>query len=188
MNVCNWAQEEPNRTYHDTIWSKPEFDDKKLFEFLILEGAQAGLSWTTILKRKDNYQKVFLNYDLNKLCKLSDEQLNKILLDERIIRNKLKVYSVRKNAIGFQQIQKEYGSFAKYIWGYVNHQQIINYPKTMGDIPTSNELSLKISKDLKKRDFNFVGPTIIYSYLQAIGIIDDHLISCYCKKNNKKDV
>ncbi|MFV0288778.1 MAG: DNA-3-methyladenine glycosylase I [Mycoplasmatales bacterium] len=182
MKICDWAKEEPNKTYHNTIWGKPEHDDQKLFEFLILEGAQAGLSWTTILKRKNNYQKVFLNYDLEKLANLTDEQLNEILLDERIIRNRLKVYSVRKNAIGFLKIQAEYGTFAKYIWGYVDNKQIINFPKEMADIPASDELSLKISKDLKKWGFNFVGPTIIYSYLQAIGIIDDHLVDCICKK------
>ncbi len=183
MKICQWAIEEPNRTYHDTIWGKPEYDDTVLFEFLTLEGAQAGLSWTTILKRKDNYKEVFLNYNIDKLANLTDEQLDEILLDERIIRNRLKVYSVKKNAIGFKNVQKEYGSFSKYIWGYVNNKRIINKPKTMAEVPTSSELSKQISKDLKKRGFSFIGETIIYSYLQAIGIIDDHLVDCPCKEN-----
>ncbi len=182
---CNWAKEEPNKTYHDTRWGKPVYDDKILFEYLVLEGAQAGLSWTTILKKKDNYKEVFLNYNIEELANLSPKEIENILLNPKIIRNKLKVNSVKKNALGFLKIQEEFGSFSNYIWAYTNNKQIINYPKNDDQIASQSELSEKISKDLKKRGFSFVGSTIIYSYLQAIGIIDDHIISCEFKMKNK---
>ncbi len=183
MNRCTWALEEPNKSYHDDDWGIPKYDDTELFEFLVLEGAQAGLSWTTILKRRENYKKVFLNYNVEKLAKLTDKELDFILHDERIIRNRLKVYSVRKNAIAFLKIQEELGSFSNYIWSFTNNKVIVHHPKKDEDLLAKNELSTKISKDLKKRGFTFVGETIIYSYLQACGIIDDHLVSCDFKKN-----
>ncbi len=183
MNRCTWALEEPNKSYHDNDWGIPKYDDTELFEFLVLEGAQAGLSWTTILKRREYYKEVFLHYDVEKLAKLTDKELDFILQDERIIRNRLKVYSVRKNAIAYLKIQEELGSFSNYIWSFTNNEVIVHYPVNDEDLLAINELSIKISKDLKKRGFTFVGETIIYSYLQACGIIDDHLISCDFKKN-----
>ncbi len=179
---CEWAQDELNIHYHDHEWGVPVYDDETLFEFLVLEGAQAGLNWTTILKRREGYRKVFLNYDLEKLVALTDAELDEIKTDERIIRNRLKVYSVRSNAIEFLKIQKEFGSFSKYIWGFTNNEVIDNKPVSIKDVPAETELSKTISKDLRKRGFKFVGPTIIYAYLQAVGIVNDHIISCEARK------
>lgn len=164
--------------YHDEEWGVCVFDDHVLFEFLILEGAQAGLSWLTILKRRENYRKVFYNYDLNTIVNLTDNELDEICTNELIIRNRLKVYSVRSNAVAFLKVQEEFESFSNYIWSFTDFKVIDNKPKTMSDVLTTSELSDVISKDLKKRGFKFVGSTIIYSYLQAIGVINDHLVDC----------
>lgn len=164
--------------YHDEEWGICVFDDHVLFEFLILEGAQAGLSWLTILKRRENYRKVFYNYDLNTIVNLTDNELDEICTNELIIRNRLKVYSVRSNAVAFLKVQEEFESFSNYIWSFTDFKVIDNKPKTMSDVLTTSELSDVISKDLKKRGFKFVGSTIIYSYLQAIGVINDHLVDC----------
>ncbi len=175
---CGWAKKEPNKSYHDNVWGKIQKDDIKLFEYLILEGAQAGLSWETILKKQKAYKEVFLNYDLDKLENLTDKQLDKICENPNIIRNKRKIYSVRQNAIAFKKVQNEFGSFYKYIWSFTNNKQIINIPKNDSEVKSKSELSKLIAKDLKKRGFNFVGETIVYSYLQAIGIINDHIMEC----------
>ncbi len=178
---CGWAKNEPNKSYHDNVWSKVQKDDTKLFEYLILEGAQAGLSWEIILKKQEAYKEAFLNYDLDKLEKLTDKELDKICQNPNIIRNKRKIYSVRQNAIAFKKVQKEYESFYNYIWSFTNYKQIINNPKTDKEVESKSELSNLIAKDLKKRGFNFVGETIVYSYLQAIGIINDHIETCEFK-------
>jgi DNA-3-methyladenine glycosylase I len=182
---CHWAKNVPDfyKKYHDKEWGVPLHNDKKLFEMLILEGAQAGLSWQTILQKRDNYKKAFYSYDIKKISKMTDSQLNKLLTQKEnpIIRNRLKIYSVRKNALAFLKIQKEFGSFDKYIWNFVNNKPIINHPKTMSEIPAFTKLSEKISKDLKKRGFSFVGKTIIYAFMQAIGMVNDHEKNCFCK-------
>lgn len=178
MNRCEWAIGDEMIQYHDNEWGKPVYDDDILFEFLILEGAQAGLSWNTILKRRENYRSVFCNYDLETLSNLSDEELDLICTNDKIIRNKLKVYSVRSNAEAFLEVKKEFDSFSSYIWSFTDFKVIDNKPQTMNDVAVSSSLSEEISKDMKKRGFKFVGPTIIYAYLQAIGIVNDHLINC----------
>ena len=174
--------------YHDHEWGRPVFDDRHLFEMLTLEGAQAGLSWETILKRRDGYKKLFYNFDPNLVINLSDEELEKILTNPEVIRNRLKVFSVRKNALVFLSIQKEFGSFSKYIWGFVDHKPIINNPKDHSMVPAKNDLSDKISKDLKKRGMSFVGSTIIYAFMQAVGMVNDHLTDCHTKTTQTAEV
>jgi len=178
-NRCEWAKDEPNITYHDKEWGVPQHDDTKLFEFLILEGAQAGLSWSTILKRRDGYRKVFSNFDILKVSKYNKTQVEKLLKNESIIRNKLKINSTINNAKQFLKIQKEYGSFDNYLWSFVNHKPIKNKYKKLSDIPASNEISEKLSKDLKKNGFSFVGPTICYALMQAVGMVNDHTTHCF---------
>ena len=176
---CEWANEEPNLSYHDNEWGRPEHDDQKLFEFLILEGAQAGLSWVTILKRREGYRKAFSNFDAKKVAKFDKTKVNKLLKDESIIRNQLKVNSAINNAKQFLKVQKEFGSFDKYIWSFVEHKPLKNKFKKLSDIPASTMISEKMSKDLKKRGFNFVGPTICYALMQAIGMVNDHTSGCF---------
>lgn len=165
--------------YHDEVWGKAVYDDQELFEYLILEGAQAGLSFETILKKKEGYKEVFFNYDLQKISELSDEQLEEILLNPKIVRNRLKVFSVRKNAQVFLEMQKEFGSFSTYLWNHVGNTPINNKLVDLRDKDNTNEISDKISKDLKKRGMNFVGSTIIYAYLEACGLINNHCINCH---------
>ena len=179
MKRCEWAKDEPNITYHDKEWGRPEHDDKKLFEFLILEGAQAGLSWITILKRRDGYRTAFSDFDVLKVSKYTQKHVETLLQNESIIRNRLKVHSAINNAKQFLKIQVEFGSFNNYLWGFVNHKPIKNKFKKLGDLPTSTEISQKLSHDLKKRGFNFVGPTICYALMQAIGMVNDHTSNCH---------
>ena len=178
---CAWLPtDKPDYVhYHDTEWGVPVHDDRLLFEMLILEGAQAGLSWYTILKRREGYRENFKNFEIDKVARMSDAELEATLLDERIIRNRLKVFSVRKNALVFLQIQKEFGSFDKYIWAFVGGKPIVSRPKNMAEISAKTPVSDAISKDLKKRGMSFVGSTIIYAYMQAIGIVNDHFINCF---------
>ena len=179
---CQWAKYEPNITYHDTEWGIPQHDDQKLFEFLILEGAQAGLSWTTILKRRDGYRNAFSNFDAKTVSKFTQKHVEKLLHDKSIIRNKLKIYSAINNAQMFLKIQEEFGSFDKYLWAFVNYKPVKNKFKKLSDIPSSTEISEKLSQDLKKRGFNFVGPTICYAFMQAIGMVNDHTSECFLHK------
>lgn len=178
---CGWVniENELYMQYHDEEWGVPVHNDQKLFEMLILEGAQAGLSWETVLKKRENYREAFDNFDPRKVAKY-DEQKQKVLLqNEGIIRNRLKIKSTIQNAKVFLEIQAEFGGFSKYIWGFVNQQPIQNKFKLLSDLPANTELSDKISKDLKMRGMNFVGPTIIYAYMQSVGIVNDHEISCF---------
>lgn len=178
---CAWVTEDPDyQKYHDTEWGRPVHDDRLLFEFLILEGAQAGLSWLTILKRREGYQKAFANFDPQKVARFSDATIEKLMLNEGIIRNRLKITSTVQNAKAFLKIQKEFGSFDFYLWSFVNHKPIKNKWKTLSELPAKTELSDRLSKDLKKRGFNFVGSTICYAFLQAVGVIDDHTQDCFC--------
>jgi len=176
---CEWAKDEPNITYHDKEWGRPQHNDQKLFEFLILEGAQAGLSWSTILKRRAGYRKAFSDFDALRVSKYTQKRIEKLLKDESIIRNKLKINSAINNAKQFLKIQKEFGSFDYYLWGFVNHKPIKNKFKKLSDLPASTEISEKLSQDLKKRGFNFVGPTICYALMQAIGMVNDHTSKCF---------
>ena len=178
---CGWVpMDKPDYAhYHDTEWGVPVHDDQKLFEMLILEGAQAGLSWYTILKRRDGYRRAFHHFDAKKLARLDDAALETILATGDIIRNRLKVWSVRKNALAFLAIQKEFGSFDAYLWRFVDGAPKINRPETMREVPTSTAISDAISKDLKKRGMSFVGSTIIYAYMQAVGMVNDHIADCF---------
>jgi DNA-3-methyladenine glycosylase I len=179
---CQWAKDEPNTTYHDEEWGTPQHDDKILFEFLILEGAQAGLSWVTILNRRDGYRKAFSDFDAKKVSKYTQKRVAKLLQDESIIRNKLKINSAINNAKLFLKIQDEFGSFDKYLWGFVNGKPMRNKFKKYSEIPATSDISEKLSKDLKKRGFNFVGPTICYALMQAVGMVNDHTSECYLYK------
>ncbi len=176
---CPWCLSTPQyREYHDREWGVPVHDDRVLFEFLILEGAQAGLSWRTILERRDGYRKAFADFDAQKVARYTDAKLEKLLLDPGIIRNRLKVWSARSNAQAFLAVQKEFGSFAKYQWSFVGGKPIVNQRKTIKDVPARTEVSDAYSKDLQKRGFKFVGTTIIYAHMQATGMVNDHLVSC----------
>ena len=179
---CEWAKDEPNISYHDNEWGKPQHNDQKLFEFLILEGAQAGLSWTTILKRRGGYRKAFSDFDVLKDSKYTQKHVGKLLKDKSIIRNKLKINSAINNAKQFLKVQEEFGSFDKYLWGFVEHKPIKNKFKKLSDLPVTTEISEKLSQDLKKRGFNFVGPTICYALMQATGMVNDHISNCFLYK------
>jgi len=172
--------------YHDKEWGVPSRDERHLFEMLSLEGAQAGLSWATILNRRDGYRRAFSNFDPAKAAALTDRRLERLLEDPGIIRNRLKVYSTRSNAKAFLEVQKEFGSFASYIWGWVDGRPIVNRPRTLADLPATTELSDRISKDLKRRNFTFVGSTIVYAFVQSVGIVDDHLVGCPAKTPTRK--
>ncbi len=169
--------------YHDEEWGRPVHDDRVLFEFITLEGAQAGLSWETVLNKRAHYQKVFKGFDPKKVAKLTAKDVAKLMLDPGIVRNRLKIESTITNAQAFLAIQKEFGSFDKYIWSFVNGKPIRNRLKKSGDYPTRTEVSDTISKDLKKRGFRFVGTTIIYAFMQAVGITNDHSVQCLCSKS-----
>ena len=166
------------RAYHDDEWGVPSRDDTHLFEMLMLEGAQAGLSWSTILDKRENYRRAFDNFDVARVARYTDKKLEKLLGDPGIVRNRLKVASSVRNAKAFVAVQAEYGSFARYLWEWVDDTPILNRPRTTADLPTHTELSDRVAKDLKTRGFNFVGTTIIYSYLQAVGVINDHVVTC----------
>ena len=179
-NRCPWAKAPLDIEYHDNEWGRETHDEQMLFEYLVLEGMQAGLSWSLILKKRENFKRAFDNFDYNICANYTDEYLESLREDESIIRNKLKIYSVRKNALTFIKVQKEFGSFDKYIWGFTDYEKINNKLGSYKDALSESDLSIKISKDMKKRGFNFVGSTIIYSYMQAIGMINDHEKSCFC--------
>ncbi len=177
---CTWCGDDPlYQQYHDEEWGVPVYDDQKLFEFLILEGAQAGLAWITVLRKREGYRKAFADFDVNKVARFSDKKLDKLLLNPEIIRNRLKVYSARTNAQALIKVQKEFGSFSDYIWGFVDHQPIQNQWQSLKEIPASTDVSDQLSKDLKKRGFKFVGSTIMYAYMQATGMVNDHTIDCF---------
>ena len=164
--------------YHDHEWGIPKHDDRWLFEMLILEGAQAGLNWETILKKRQGYKEAFYDFDVQKVASMSDAELEALRESPEIIRNRLKIYATRKNARVFIEIQKEFGSFDAYLWRYVEGKPLKNHPKSFSDVPVTTPISDAISKDLKKRGMSFVGSTIIYAYMQAVGLVDDHVVTC----------
>lgn len=177
---CSWAGSDPLYIkYHDEEWGKPVYDDKILFEFLILEGAQAGLSWITILRRRENYRKAFADFEVNKVAAFTEKDVERLMNDEGIIRNRLKVNGAITNAKLFIEIQKEFGSFSTYMWSFVpDGKPIQNQIEKMSDVPPRTELSDQISKDMKKRGFKFFGTTICYAHMQATGMVNDHLLNC----------
>jgi len=185
---CAWvgADNELYNEYHDTEWGVPVYDDQTLFEFLTLEGAQAGLSWLTILKKREGYRKAFKNFDPKKVAKLTQSDIVKLLQNESIIRNRLKIESTITNAQHFLDIQKEFGSFSTYQWQFVDGKPLQNKFKQINDVPTVTDEAKIFSKDLKKRGFKFVGPTIIYAYMQAVGMVNDHTLDCFRYREVRK--
>ncbi len=179
---CSWPTDELNIQYHDTEWGTPVHDDRILFEFLILEGAQAGLSWSTVLKKRENYRAAFDQFDVNKIVKYGDKKIGELLANPGIIRNKLKVNATIQNAKSFLKVQDEFGSFDAYVWRFVDGKPINGRRKGMGDVPVRTEISDAMSKDLLGRGFKFVGSTICYAYMQAVGIVNDHLVACFRHK------
>ncbi|MDA3879310.1 MAG: DNA-3-methyladenine glycosylase I [Prolixibacteraceae bacterium] len=182
-NRCDWGQSpEIYREYHDHEWGVPVYDDQKLFEFLLLESAQAGLSWLTILKRRESYRKAFDDFNAEKVAAFDAKKIEKLMQNTNIIRNRRKIESAINNARAFLKIKDEFGSFSNYIWGFVNHKPIVNHLNKMAEMPPKTPLSERISKDLKKRGFTFMGPTIVYAHMQATGMVNDHLTSCFRHK------
>lgn len=179
---CGWClSSDLYKTYHDKEWGVPVYDDQKLFEFLILETFQAGLSWITILKKRDNFRLAFDDFDYLKVAQYPEEKIQKLLLDAGIIRNQLKIRAAVSNALAFIKVQEEFGSFSKYIWNFTHGKPINNNRKTLKEVPATSPLSDEISKDLKKRGFKFVGSTVVYAHMQATGMVDDHVEDCWRK-------
>jgi DNA-3-methyladenine glycosylase I len=178
---CGWASggDPLYAAYHDDEWGVPLHDDRALFELLCLEGAQAGLAWITILRKRDAYREAFFGFDPERCAAMTDAELEQRLADPGIVRNRLKVFGVRKNARAFLELQAERGSFDAYLWGWVDGEPLINAREGLADLPSSTPLAEAISKDLKKRGFTFVGPTIVYAYLQSTGVVNDHVVSCF---------
>jgi DNA-3-methyladenine glycosylase I len=176
---CGWAQDALNAPYHDEEWGAPSHDDRHLFEMITLEGAQAGLSWSTILVRRQSYREAFADFDAAKVAQFDQAKVEELMQNPGIIRNRAKVLSTIANAKAFLQVQKEFGSFDKYIWGFVGGQPLVNHWTEMAQLPAETEESKAMSKDLKKRGFGFVGPTICYAFMQATGMVNDHLLSCF---------
>ena len=182
MKRCAWPKSESEITYHDAEWGVPEHDDQKIFEFLILEGAQAGLSWSTILNRRDGYRRAFSGFDPKKVSRYTKKDVTRLLADTSIIRNKLKIKSAINNAQRFLDVQEEFGTFEKYLWGFVNHKQKKNRFKSHAEIPACTDTSELLSRNLRKRGFTFVGPVICYSLMQATGMVNDHTRGCFMYK------
>jgi DNA-3-methyladenine glycosylase I len=176
---CPWATTPAMIAYHDKEWGVPQHNDHVLFEFLVLEGAQAGLSWSTILNKREAYRKAFSNFDPAKVARYDRAKIASLLKNEGIVRNRLKIESAVQNAKAFLQVQKEFGSFDRYIWQFVGGSPIRNSWRSIKNVPAETEESRAMSKDLKKRGFNFVGPTVCYAFMQAVGIVNDHLVSCW---------
>ena len=180
---CKWVSDDPLYIeYHDKEWGKPVYDDETIFEFLILETFQAGLSWITVLKKRENFRKAFDGFDLKTVANYTEAKLLKLRNDTGIIRNKLKIKAAVSNAQAFMKVQEEFGTFSKYMWAFVDGKPLQNNFKTVKDVPANTPLSDKISKDLKKRGFKFVGSTVIYAHMQATGMVNDHTTDCFCHK------
>lgn len=179
---CAWCgTDELYQKYHDEEWGRPVYDDETIFEFLVLESFQAGLSWITILRKRENFRKAFDNFDYKKIANYSDEKVEELMQDAGIIRNRLKILATITNAQKFIEIQKELGSFSKYIWGFVGDKPIINHPKTLKEVPPTSEVSDQLAKELKKRGFKFLGSTVVYAHMQATGMVNDHVSDCWVK-------
>ncbi len=184
MKRCPWPADDPLMIkYHDEEWGRPLHDDRKLFEFLILESFQAGLSWRIVLHKRENFRKAFSGFDANKVSKFNKKKVAALLNDAGIIRNRLKIEAAINNAKCFLKIRKEFGSFDKYVWGFVKHQTILNKPKSLKDLPAKTRISDTMSEDMGKRGFKFRGSTICYAFMQAVGMVDDHMVDCDCKQS-----
>ena len=180
---CAWCEKDDlYRNYHDNEWGKPVYDDETIFEFLILETFQAGLSWYTVLAKRENFRKAFDNFDWNKIANYTEEKMEQLTEDAGIIRNKLKIKATVTNAQAFIKIQEEFGSFSKYIWEFVDGKPIDNQPKTLSEVKATSPISDALSNDLKKRGFKFVGSTVVYAHMQATGMVNDHIMECFTRK------
>ncbi len=176
---CGWATNDLAVLYHDREWGIPQHDDRTFFEFLVLEGAQAGLSWDTILRKRENYRAAFDDFDVNKISRYNQRKLDSLMRDEGIVRNRLKILSVVKNAKAFLEVQKEFGTFDRYVWQFVGGKPRVNTLKRLQQIPSRTAESDALGKDLKKRGFTFIGSTICYAFMQAVGMVNDHLVTCF---------
>ena len=182
MIRCGWCEKDDlYRTYHDEEWGKPVYDDETFFEFLVLESFQAGLSWYTILKKRENFAEAFDNFNYKKIANYSEAKIEELMNDVGIVRNKLKILATINNAQKFQEVQKEFGSFSTYIWNFVDGKPILNHPKNLSEVPATTEISDALSKDLKKRGFKFLGSTVMYAFMQATGMVNDHIEDCSFK-------
>ncbi|WP_278034753.1 DNA-3-methyladenine glycosylase I [Flavobacterium nitratireducens] len=180
---CTWCEKDDlYRKYHDEEWGIPVYDDATLFEFLILETFQAGLSWYTVLAKRDSFREAFDQFDYQKIAQYPEDKIQELMANPSIIRNQLKIRATVSNAVAFMKVQEEFGSFSKYIWGFTDGKPIDNKPKTLKDVPATTPLSDAISKDLKKRGFKFVGSTVVYAHMQATGMVNDHIESCFTRK------
>lgn len=185
-NRCAWCEKDDlYRRYHDEEWGRPVYDDAVFFEFIILESFQAGLSWYTVLCKRENFREAFDGFDVMKVANYDENKVESLMLNAGIIRNRNKILSAISNANLFIEIQKEFGSFSGFIWSYVDHRPIVNCPKTLQEVPVTTALSDTIAKDLKKRGFKFFGSTVVYSFLQATGLVNDHVQSCWCNEDKK---
>ena len=181
---CEWCGNDPLYIrYHDEEWGKPVYDDRTLFEFLVLETFQAGLSWLTILRKRESFRQAFDDFDYEKVARYDEDKQNQLLQNKGIVRNRLKIRAAVNNARAFLEVREEFGSFSRYIWGFVDGKPIINYFKSMEEVPATTPLSDQISKDLKKRGFKFVGSTIVYAHMQATGMVNDHIVGCVARGN-----
>lgn len=179
---CGWSEKDDlYRKYHDEEWGKPVYDDATIFEFLVLESFQAGLSWYMILKKRENFKIAFDHFNYQKIALYPDEKIEELMNNAGIVRNKLKILATINNAQQFIEVQKEFGSFSRYIWEFVDEKPIVNHPKTLAEVPATTEISDALSQDLKKRGFKFLGSTVVYAHMQATGMVNDHLTDCHCK-------
>ena len=182
MKICDWVStDELYIKYHDEEWGKPVYDDATIFEFLVLESFQAGLSWITVLKKRENFRKAFDAFDYEKIVTYNDQKVEELMQDAGIIRNRLKILATINNAQRFMDIQKEFGSFSEHIWSFVNGKPIQNNFKTIKEVPVTTEISDKLAKELKKRGFKFLGSTVVYAHMQATGMVNDHILDCICR-------
>ena len=181
---CNWVTtDELYIKYHDEEWGKPVYDDETIFEFLVLESFQAGLSWITILKKRENFREAFDHFNYQKIATYTDEKIEELMQNAGIVRNRLKILATINNAQRFMEIQQEFGSFSKYIWNFVNGKPMVNTFKTIQEVPATTDISDVLAKDLKKRGFKFLGSTVMYAHMQATGMVNDHIVSCVCYKS-----
>ena len=179
---CSWCEKDDlYRAYHDNEWGKPVYNDETIFEFLVLESFQAGLSWYTILKKRENFKLAFDDFNYREIAEYTSEKTEELMQNPGIIRNRLKILATVNNAKRFLEVQKEFGSFSEYIWSFVNGKPIINHPKTLKDVPATSEISDALAKDLKKRGFKFLGSTVVYAHMQATGMVNDHLLDCWVR-------
>ncbi|WP_285269547.1 DNA-3-methyladenine glycosylase I [Kaistella rhinocerotis] len=179
---CAWCEKDDlYRKYHDEEWGVPVFNDQTIFEFLVLESFQAGLSWHTILKKRENFRSVFDDFNYKKIAHYSEEKVEELMQDAGIIRNRLKILAAINNAQRFVEVQQEFGTFSKYIWNFVDGKPVINHPQILKDVPATSTISDRLAKDLKKRGFKFLGSTVMYAHMQATGMVNDHVADCHCR-------